>query len=63
MENNRFIRKSTFIITIIALVIFFTFSIVLIILHYKDKNIVVNIPTVLEDDISSNALSNVIIFE
>ena len=63
METNKFVKKSTFILTVITLIFIFAISTFLIILYYKDKNIIVNIPTVVEDDISNNTLLNIMISE
>jgi hypothetical protein len=49
MENKGYVKKSTFILTIVILVIIFAITITCIILHYKNMDMTVNIPTVVTD--------------
>lgn len=55
MKDTKFVKKSTFLLTITILLILSIISNIIIILYYKDKNITVNIPTVLEEDIENNS--------
>ena len=63
MINLGYVKKTTFLITIIILVIVFITSLILVINYYKNKNITVNIPTVIDDGSSANELDNVSIVE
>ena len=55
LKDTKFVKKSTFLLTITILLILSIISNIIIILYYKDKNITVNIPTVLEEDIENNS--------
>ncbi len=63
MINLGYVKKTTFLITIIILVIIFITSLILVINYYKNKNITVNIPTIIDDGGSANELVNVSIVE
>lgn len=63
MINLGYVKKSTFILTITVLTILFVSSIIFVIHYYKNKNITVNIPTVVEDENSNNILANFFILE
>lgn len=67
MENKGYVKKSTFILTIVILVIIFAITITCIILHYKNMDMTVNIPTVVTDanelDGNSNDLQDIMIQE
>ena len=67
MENKGYVKKSTFILTIVILVIIFAITITCIILHYKNMDMTVNIPTVATDanelDGNSNDLQGIMIQE
>lgn len=58
MENKGYVKKSTFILTIVILVIIFAITITCIILHYKNMDMTVNIPTVVTDTNDLNGNSN-----
>ena len=60
MNNNHYIKKSTFIITIIVLIIFFIVSLIFVINYYKNKNISVSIPSIVEENIdNTNSLYDI----
>lgn len=64
MEKNNYIKKSTFIITIFILLLIFIASIIFIISYYKNRNITVNIPTVVENEnVTDNIIFNVLLIE
>lgn len=57
MKDIGFVKKSTFILTIIILLIVFAVSITSIIIYYENKDMKINIPTVVQDgnDVSNNS--------
>lgn len=67
MENKNYVKKSTFILTIVILLIIFAISVTCIVLHYKNMDMTINIPTVVQDandlDSNSNELQGIIIQE
>lgn len=67
MENKNYVKKSTFILTIVILLIIFAISVTCIVLHYENMDMTINIPTVVQDandlDSNSNELQGIIIQE
>lgn len=61
--HTGYIKISTFIITIIIFLILYAVSIFLVISHYEDKNVIVNIPTIVDDSNSSDELNNFTIID
>ena len=56
MESSKWMKKSTFFITIFILLIIFAISIISIIYYYENKNISANIPTEIQNEININNL-------
>lgn len=56
--NEKYIKLKTFIITIIILILLFITSIIFIISYYKDKNVIVTIPTEVEIEDDTNSSIN-----
>lgn len=56
-----YVKISTYIITIVVLLIIFSVSTFFVISHYKKEQIKVNIPTLVEENTSSDSLSNLLV--
>lgn len=54
MENRDFVKKTTYVITIIILLVIFLISTICIVFYYENRNIKVNIPTVVETNSDDN---------
>ena len=50
------VKKSTFIITICALLVIFIAAIAIIIYHYENRNVNISIPTVVEEETNVESL-------
>ena len=50
------VKKSTFIITICALLVIFIAAIAIIVYHYENRNVNISIPTVVEEETNVESL-------
>lgn len=57
MGEIKFVKKSTFLITIILLLLLFAISIFAIIYYYENRNTSVNVPTEIKNEINMNDFS------
>ena len=61
MKIDGYVKKSTFILTIISLIIIFAICIFVIISNYEKNNVQINIPTVVEEDNINSVRNNITI--
>lgn len=61
MKIDGYVKKSTFILTIISLIIIFAICIFAIISNYEKNNVQINIPTVVEEDNINSVRNNITI--
>ncbi len=61
MKIDGYVKKSTFILTIISLIIIFAICIFFIISNYEKNNVQINIPTVVEEDNINSVRNNITI--